>query len=65
MVISYPCLAECVLVSGSDTKDVVVPPFADSVSEGDVRWEKNVGDSVSEDETVCEIETDKVTVFLC
>lgn len=46
--------------TGSDTKDVVVPPFADSVSEGDVRWEKNVGDAVSEDETVCEIETDKV-----
>ncbi|KAK6635789.1 hypothetical protein RUM44_001043 [Polyplax serrata] len=48
--------------TGSDTKDVVVPPFADSVSEGDVRWEKNVGDAVSEDETVCEIETDKTSI---
>jgi len=39
---------------------VNVPPFADSISEGDVRWEKNVGDSVVEDEVVAEIETDKV-----
>ncbi|XP_065217142.1 dihydrolipoyllysine-residue succinyltransferase component of 2-oxoglutarate dehydrogenase complex, mitochondrial-like [Planococcus citri] len=39
-----------------------VPPFADSVSEGDVRWEKNVGDSVSVDEVVCEIETDKTSM---
>ncbi|KAL0270112.1 UNVERIFIED_CONTAM: hypothetical protein PYX00_007624 [Menopon gallinae] len=49
-------------VLSSDTKDVVVPAFADSVSEGDVRWEKNVGDTVSEDETVCEIETDKTSI---
>lgn len=44
----------------AESKEVVVPPFADSVSEGDVRWEKNVGDQVAEDETVLEIETDKV-----
>lgn len=45
--------------------DVVVvktPAFAESVSEGDVRWEKAVGDSVAEDEVVCEIETDKTSV---
>lgn len=47
--------------SGAETQDVAVPTFADSVSEGDVRWEKNVGDQVAEDETVCEIETDKVS----
>ena len=29
---------------------VVCPPFADSISEGDIRWEKAVGDTVSEDE---------------
>ncbi|CAL8111513.1 unnamed protein product [Orchesella dallaii] len=46
----------------SDVKVVVVPQFADSISEGDVRWEKAVGDSVSEDETVCEIETDKTSI---
>ncbi|KAG8036782.1 hypothetical protein G9C98_004104 [Cotesia typhae] len=45
-----------------ELKDVVVPPFADSVSEGDVRWEKKVGDQVKEDEVVCEIETDKTSV---
>ncbi|XP_025201098.1 dihydrolipoyllysine-residue succinyltransferase component of 2-oxoglutarate dehydrogenase complex, mitochondrial [Melanaphis sacchari] len=38
------------------------PAFADSVSEGDMRWEKNVGDSVAVDEVVCEIETDKTSV---
>ncbi|ODN02701.1 Dihydrolipoyllysine-residue succinyltransferase component of 2-oxoglutarate dehydrogenase complex, mitochondrial [Orchesella cincta] len=46
----------------SDVKIVVVPQFADSISEGDVRWEKAVGDSVNEDETVCEIETDKTSI---
>ncbi|TNN76311.1 Dihydrolipoyllysine-residue succinyltransferase component of 2-oxoglutarate dehydrogenase complex, mitochondrial [Liparis tanakae] len=39
---------------------VKTPAFAESVTEGDVRWEKAVGDTVSEDEVVCEIETDKV-----
>ncbi|XP_053488908.1 dihydrolipoyllysine-residue succinyltransferase component of 2-oxoglutarate dehydrogenase complex, mitochondrial [Ictalurus furcatus] len=38
------------------------PAFAESVTEGDVRWEKAVGDTVSEDEVVCEIETDKTSV---
>ncbi|XP_035474085.2 dihydrolipoyllysine-residue succinyltransferase component of 2-oxoglutarate dehydrogenase complex, mitochondrial isoform X2 [Scophthalmus maximus] len=41
---------------------VKTPAFAESVSEGDVRWEKAVGDSVAEDEVVCEIETDKTSV---
>ncbi|XP_068199246.1 dihydrolipoyllysine-residue succinyltransferase component of 2-oxoglutarate dehydrogenase complex, mitochondrial-like [Antennarius striatus] len=41
---------------------VNTPAFAESVSEGDVRWEKAVGDSVAEDEVVCEIETDKTSV---
>ncbi|XP_060947530.1 dihydrolipoyllysine-residue succinyltransferase component of 2-oxoglutarate dehydrogenase complex, mitochondrial-like [Limanda limanda] len=41
---------------------VKCPAFAESVSEGDVRWEKAVGDSVTEDEVVCEIETDKTSV---
>lgn len=37
-----------------------MPAFADSISEGDVRWEKKVGDQVKEDDVLCEIETDKV-----
>ncbi|KAM9354988.1 uncharacterized protein ylpm1 [Pholidichthys leucotaenia] len=41
---------------------VNAPAFAESVTEGDVRWEKAVGDSVTEDEVVCEIETDKTSV---
>lgn len=45
-----------------EMKDVVVPPFADSISEGDVRWEKKAGDQVKEDDVICEIETDKTSV---
>ncbi|XP_053985980.1 dihydrolipoyllysine-residue succinyltransferase component of 2-oxoglutarate dehydrogenase complex, mitochondrial isoform X2 [Hylaeus volcanicus] len=40
----------------------MVPAFAESVSEGDVRWEKKVGDQVKEDDVLCEIETDKTSV---
>ncbi|CAH0550861.1 unnamed protein product [Brassicogethes aeneus] len=45
-----------------DIQVVKVPPFADSVSEGDVRFEKKVGDHVAADEVVLEIETDKTSV---
>merc|ERR1712117_4538 len=45
-----------------EIKDVVCPAFADSISEGDVRWEKQVGDTVAEDDVLCEIETDKTSV---
>jgi len=45
-----------------EIKVVTVPQFADSISEGDVRWEKAVGDNVNADETVCEIETDKTSI---
>jgi len=31
-------------------KFVTCPAFAESISEGDLRWEKKVGDSVAEDE---------------
>uniref|UniRef100_A0A3P9NVT8 Dihydrolipoyllysine-residue succinyltransferase component of 2-oxoglutarate dehydrogenase complex, mitochondrial n=1 Tax=Poecilia reticulata TaxID=8081 RepID=A0A3P9NVT8_POERE len=47
---------------GDEVITVKTPAFAESVTEGDVRWEKAVGDSVSEDEVVCEIETDKTSV---
>ncbi|XP_011504349.1 PREDICTED: dihydrolipoyllysine-residue succinyltransferase component of 2-oxoglutarate dehydrogenase complex, mitochondrial [Ceratosolen solmsi marchali] len=45
-----------------EIKDVVVPPFADSISEGDVRWDKKIGDQVKEDDVLCEIETDKTSI---
>merc|ERR1711973_998392 len=47
---------------GNEIKEVVCPAFADSISEGDVRWEKQVGDSVAEADVLCEIETDKTSV---
>merc|ERR1711990_931651 len=49
-------------VLGEEVKVIVCPAFADSISEGDIRWEKAVGDTVSEDEVLCEIETDKTSV---
>ncbi|KAL0602011.1 Dihydrolipoyllysine-residue succinyltransferase component of 2-oxoglutarate dehydrogenase complex, mitochondrial, partial [Plecturocebus cupreus] len=71
----------CCILSLLGSKDELVtvktPAFAESVTEGDVRWEKEagfyhvdqaglelltstVGDTVAEDEVVCEIETDKM-----
>lgn len=49
-------------VMRDEVKEIVCPAFADSISEGDVRWEKAVGDSVAEDDVLCEIETDKTSV---
>jgi len=46
----------------NDFEIVHTPPFADSVTEGDVRWDKGVGDSVAADEVVGEIETDKTAM---
>merc|ERR1711990_340023 len=43
-------------------KIVECPPFADSISEGDISWLKEVGDSVALDETVGEVETDKTSL---
>lgn len=42
--------------------DIKTPEFPDSVSEGDVKLSKNVGDSVAADEVVMEIETDKTAI---
>jgi len=41
---------------------VTCPAFAESISEGDIRFEKAVGDAVAVDEVVCEVETDKTSV---
>ncbi|XP_060934491.1 dihydrolipoyllysine-residue succinyltransferase component of 2-oxoglutarate dehydrogenase complex, mitochondrial-like [Limanda limanda] len=42
--------------------EVVTVKTPACVTEGDVRWEKEVGDRVKEDEVVCEIETDRTSV---
>src|SRR5215212_11051233 len=43
------------------TVEVVMPPMGDSVSEGSIlEWHKQEGDTVSEDEVLVEISTDKV-----
>ncbi len=45
------------------TKDIIVPPAGESVTEATIaKWYKNAGDAVSQDEVLCELETDKVTV---
>ncbi|GAU98377.1 hypothetical protein RvY_09532 [Ramazzottius varieornatus] len=51
-------------VRGDEVKTVKTPPFADSISEGDVRWHKAVGDQIKEDDVVGEIETDKTAIPL-
>ena len=38
------------------------PTFAESIKEGDITFDKKVGDSVKEDEIVAKIETDKTTI---
>ncbi|UYV36221.1 2-oxoglutarate dehydrogenase complex dihydrolipoyllysine-residue succinyltransferase [Rhodobacteraceae bacterium D3-12] len=50
--------------SGSgDSVDVMVPTLGESVTEATVAtWFKAVGDSVAQDEMLCELETDKVSV---
>ncbi|MFT5345456.1 MAG: 2-oxoglutarate dehydrogenase E2 component (dihydrolipoamide succinyltransferase) [Sulfitobacter sp.] len=48
--------------SGKST-DVMVPTLGESVSEATVStWFKKVGDTVTQDEMLCELETDKVSV---
>ena len=45
------------------TTDVMVPTLGESVTEATVStWFKKVGDSVAQDEMLCELETDKVSV---
>ncbi|MEL6510792.1 MAG: biotin/lipoyl-containing protein, partial [Pseudomonadota bacterium] len=48
---------------GGDAVDVMVPTLGESVTEATVStWFKAVGDSVAQDEMLCELETDKVSV---
>jgi len=46
---------------GADV-EIEGPSFAESISEGDIRWIKQKGDFVKTDEIVAEIETDKTAV---
>lgn len=49
--------------SGGDSVDVMVPTLGESVTEATVStWFKKVGDTVAQDEMLCELETDKVSV---
>lgn len=55
--------AEAPASGGGDSVDIMVPALGESVSEATVStWFKKVGDSVSADEMLCELETDKVSV---
>jgi 2-oxoglutarate dehydrogenase E2 component (dihydrolipoamide succinyltransferase) len=50
---------------GGETVDITVPEMGESVTEGTVgRWLKQLGDAVTIDEPLVEIETDKVTAEL-
>jgi len=58
-----PAAAAAPASTGGDAVDVMVPALGESVSEATVSsWFKKVGDSVSQDEMLCELETDKVSV---
>ena len=49
--------------SGGASVDVMVPTLGESVTEATVStWFKKVGDTVAQDEMLCELETDKVSV---
>ena len=54
--------AEAPAATGGAT-DIMVPTLGESVAEATVStWFKKVGDSVAQDEMLCELETDKVSV---
>ncbi|MCD9148235.1 2-oxoglutarate dehydrogenase complex dihydrolipoyllysine-residue succinyltransferase [Pseudophaeobacter flagellatus] len=49
--------------TGGGSTDVMVPTLGESVTEATVSvWFKKVGDTVAQDEMLCELETDKVSV---
>ncbi|MEP1587036.1 MAG: 2-oxoglutarate dehydrogenase complex dihydrolipoyllysine-residue succinyltransferase, partial [Tateyamaria sp.] len=55
--------AESAAPAGGDSVDVMVPTLGESVTEATVStWFKAVGDTVAQDEMLCELETDKVSV---
>jgi 2-oxoglutarate dehydrogenase E2 component (dihydrolipoamide succinyltransferase) len=58
-----PAAAAAPSGDSSTAVDVMVPTLGESVSEATVStWFKKVGDTVAQDEMLCELETDKVSV---
>ncbi|MBT8456324.1 MAG: dihydrolipoamide succinyltransferase, partial [Alphaproteobacteria bacterium] len=55
--------APAVASGGGESVDVMVPTLGESVTEATVStWFKKAGDAVTQDEMLCELETDKVSV---
>ncbi|QDY68389.1 2-oxoglutarate dehydrogenase complex dihydrolipoyllysine-residue succinyltransferase [Qingshengfaniella alkalisoli] len=55
--------AEEISGKGGETVDIMVPTLGESVTEATVStWFKSEGDNVAQDEILCELETDKVSV---
>ncbi|MEX0305817.1 MAG: 2-oxoglutarate dehydrogenase complex dihydrolipoyllysine-residue succinyltransferase [Ruegeria sp.] len=58
-----PAPAAAAPTASGGSVDVMVPTLGESVTEATVStWFKKVGDSVAQDEMLCELETDKVSV---
>ena len=58
-----PKKAESKPTGGDELVQIPVPALGESVSEATVStWFKNVGDIVAQDEMLCELETDKVSI---
>ncbi|GAB5448644.1 2-oxoglutarate dehydrogenase complex dihydrolipoyllysine-residue succinyltransferase [Gymnodinialimonas sp.] len=58
-----PAAAPAAAEPSGDAVDVMVPTLGESVTEATVStWFKAVGDTVAQDEMLCELETDKVSV---
>lgn len=51
-----------IFTSLSQQETVKCPAFPESVTEGDIRIEKKVGDAVAADEVIAEVETDKTSM---
>ncbi len=61
--VSAPAPAAAAPAASGDAVDVTVPSMGESVAEGTIgAFLKQVGESVSKDETIAEIETDKVAL---
>jgi 2-oxoglutarate dehydrogenase E2 component (dihydrolipoamide succinyltransferase) len=58
-----PAVTKAAAAPSGDSVDVMVPTLGESVTEATVStWFKAVGDTVAQDEMLCELETDKVSV---
>ena len=58
-----PAAAPAKAAAASAAVDVMVPTLGESVTEATVAtWFKKIGDTVAQDEMLCELETDKVSV---